>query len=110
MDDSDRLNKLLGSVIISQGGVVPHIAPELRMYLTFVFGSVVLSTFHLQCPLKLRKARRNRFCPDDLFSCCIILYLSCMHDCSVHCALNPFNIGLHTHIVLTPCHERDPEL
>lgn len=24
-----RLNKLLGSVIISQGGVVPHIAPEL---------------------------------------------------------------------------------
>lgn len=25
-----RLNKLLGSVIISQGGVVPHIAPELR--------------------------------------------------------------------------------
>ena len=24
-----RLNKLLGSVIISQGGVVPHIATEL---------------------------------------------------------------------------------
>ncbi len=26
---NDRLNKLLGSVIISQGGVVPHIAQEL---------------------------------------------------------------------------------
>lgn len=25
-----RLNKLLGNVIISQGGVVPHIAAELR--------------------------------------------------------------------------------
>jgi len=27
--NDEELNKLLGSVIISQGGVVPHIAPEL---------------------------------------------------------------------------------
>lgn len=29
-----RLNKLLGDVVISQGGVVPYIAPEVRVALT----------------------------------------------------------------------------
>jgi hypothetical protein len=27
--NDEELNKLLGGVVISQGGVVPHIAPEL---------------------------------------------------------------------------------
>lgn len=28
LNDPERLNKLLGDVVISQGGVVPHINPE----------------------------------------------------------------------------------
>jgi hypothetical protein len=35
--NDEELNKLLGGVVISQGGVVPHIAPELLCVFFTVF-------------------------------------------------------------------------
>lgn len=36
MESGCRLNKLLGDVVISQGGVVPHIAPVCHVNLLFI--------------------------------------------------------------------------
>jgi len=35
--NDEELNKLLGGVVISQGGVVPHIAPELLYAFLLLF-------------------------------------------------------------------------
>lgn len=54
-----RLNKLLGDVVISQGGVVPHINPEVRAILhTFTILVLNLVLFSSSCPAKHLRARR----------------------------------------------------
>lgn len=54
-----RLHKLLGNVVISQGGVVPHIAPV--GFNSHVLGVFPLTLFNRNCCLPSRqKARRTR--------------------------------------------------
>jgi C-terminus of histone H2A/Core histone H2A/H2B/H3/H4 len=57
-----RLNKLLGDVVISQGGVVPHINPEVKLFLScsfYVFNPSV-DSFYLPRPRK-RIPRKSRY-------------------------------------------------
>lgn len=47
--NDEELNKLLGDVVISQGGVVPHIAPELLcVFSTFLCFLLTGSLGHTQ--------------------------------------------------------------
>ena len=57
-DQSFRLNKLLGDVVISQGGVVPHIDPAVSFafYLRLILTDDLLSSSQA----KHRRARRAR--------------------------------------------------
>lgn len=59
--DLFRLQKLLGNVVISQGGVVPHIAPVSCMIVVFLFVNLDLfSTLRNFCPQNRVNQRRTR--------------------------------------------------
>jgi len=67
--NDEELNKLLGGVVISQGGVVPHIAPEL-LYVFLLYFSARL-TFGLGL-MPLRRVLKN-----DSSPCLVWHVLSC---------------------------------
>ena len=54
----DRLNKLLGDVVISQGGVVPFINPEVSHHRERT-GPLAERFPYSSCPAKRRRARRT---------------------------------------------------
>ena len=54
-----RLNKLLGDVVISQGGVVPHIDAAVSVFLDCDSDAILIVTYS-SCPARHRRARRSR--------------------------------------------------
>jgi predicted anti-sigma-YlaC factor YlaD len=58
LKDLQRLNKLLGDVVISQGGVVPHINPEVCSTV-YAQVDVINLWFFSSFPANLRRARRR---------------------------------------------------
>lgn len=55
----NRLNKLLGDVVISQGGVVPFINPEVSHCAVGEIGDILTGFPCSSCPAKHKKARRR---------------------------------------------------
>ena len=53
-----RLNKLLGDVVISQGGVVPFINPEVRCYGFDITDSMLMECLQL-LPSKTQKGKKD---------------------------------------------------
>jgi hypothetical protein len=74
LKNPERLNKLLGDVVISQGGVVPHINPEVCFRIYAQLGITNLSfSFFLA---KLRRARRRvRKYRHSILNFCLLLYV-----------------------------------
>jgi hypothetical protein len=72
---AERLNKLLGDVVISQGGVVPHINPEVcfRVYAQLGIINLWSFSFFLAKPRRARRRVRKyrhpilNFCPYCMF-------------------------------------------
>ena len=56
--DFDRLNKLLGDVVISQGGVVPFINPEVSHHIVNELDHLLTDSCS-SCPAKRKRARRR---------------------------------------------------
>ena len=75
LKDPERLNKLLGDVVISQGGVVPHINPEVcfRVYAQLDIINLWLFSFFLAKPRRAR--RRVRKYRHDSLNFCPLLYV-----------------------------------
>lgn len=77
-DNSTRLNKLLGHVVISQGGVVPFINPEVSIA---IFTHLELFTHRAySCsPASQRRARRiHRRCRRHFYSCPLSVLAYCI--------------------------------
>lgn len=72
--NDEELNKLLGGVVISQGGVVPHIAPELLYAFLLFFFSAWL-TFLLGL-MPQRRVPKNDLIAWHILSCTSLCYIS----------------------------------
>ena len=56
--DFNRLNKLLGDVVISQGGVVPFINPEVSHRIVNEMGYLLMDSLQL-LPSKTQKGKKE---------------------------------------------------
>ena len=56
--DFDRLNKLLGDVVISQGGVVPFINPEVSHHIVNELDHLLTDSLQL-LPSKTQKGKKE---------------------------------------------------
>ena len=75
LKDLERLNKLLGDVVISQGGVVPHINPEVCFGAHAQLGIINswLFSFFLAKPRRARRrVRKYRY---SILNFCPLLYV-----------------------------------
>jgi C-terminus of histone H2A len=75
LKDPQRLNKLLGDVVISQGGVVPHINPEVCFRVYAQLGVINLwsfSSFQAKPRRARRRVRKYRY---SILNFCPLLYV-----------------------------------
>lgn len=92
--NDEELQKLLGNVVISQGGVVPHIAP-VRIFLPLSDFAWMLIPILGTPPHKVREGQEGRWCqPGDLISPCrprlSYLVFSCtVYTWLMHCIIVP---------------------
>lgn len=77
-DNSTRLNKLLGHVVISQGGVVPFINPEVSISI-FTQPELFTHRAYSCSPASQRRARRiHRRCRRHFYSCPLSVLAYCI--------------------------------
>lgn len=74
LKDPERLNKLLGDVVISQGGVVPHINPEVCFRIYTQLGIINLLSFSFFLAKPRRARRRVRKYRHSILNFCPLLY------------------------------------
>ena len=77
LNDPERLNKLLGDVVISQGGVVPHINPEVCSTVDaqlYVINLWLSSFFRANLRRARRRVRKYRHLILDFLPLLYLLY------------------------------------
>jgi hypothetical protein len=75
LKDLERLNKLLGDVVISQGGVVPHINPEVCCTVDVQVDVINLLLFSFFLASLRRARRRVRKYRRLILNFCPLLYV-----------------------------------
>jgi C-terminus of histone H2A len=75
LKDSERLNKLLGDVVISQGGVVPHINPEVCSTIDAQLDVINLWLFSFFLASLQRARRRVKKYRHLILNFCPLLYV-----------------------------------